>query len=85
MKSSLWPHVLSIFALGLFCILAAGSMEDNSSRSTPQSTPQRKKTDAELHKDAVEYCSTMRQDGQTEDNCEMTYEVRKTQEQDGTQ
>ena len=43
MKSSLWPHILSIFALGVFCILAAGSMENspsNKSSSPPTSEQQ---------------------------------------------
>jgi hypothetical protein len=38
MKSSLKPHILSILALGIFCILAAGSMDDNSSAPNPTSS-----------------------------------------------
>jgi hypothetical protein len=34
MKSPLWQHTLSILALGVFCILAAGSMDDSSSNKS---------------------------------------------------
>ena len=34
MKSSLKTHLLSILALGVFCILAAGSMDDSPSNKT---------------------------------------------------
>ncbi len=39
MKCSFKTHMLSVFALGVFCILAAGSMDDDSPSSTSPAPP----------------------------------------------
>ena len=63
MKSPLWPHTLSIFALGVFCILAAGSMDNTSSTNRPP------KSFTEIRQDAENWCSNHPEPNATHDDC----------------
>jgi hypothetical protein len=65
MKSPHWPNTLSILALGVFCILAAGSMDDTSTSSTNKP----RKSFTEIQQDAKNDCDITPEMNASHEDC----------------